>query len=99
MKFDLSQFDTYGLDHKTVSGVLYIRPQWTKSGKRSKQWSNVKTKRGKAILDYATAGDVSQLYDDEPARALPKTLSGKSVIIKFLMETAQEKHSNDAFNP
>lgn len=64
MKFDLSQFNTYGLDHKTVSGVLYIRPQWTRSGKRYKQWSNVKTKRGKTILDYATAGDISQLYED-----------------------------------
>ena len=69
MKFDISQFDTYGLDHKTVNGVLYIRPQWTKSGKKSKQWSNTKTKRGKAILDYATAGDVSQLYEDEPVLA------------------------------
>ena len=66
MKFDISQFDTYGLDHKTVNGVLYIKPQYNKSGKPSKQWSNVRTRRGKAILDYATAGDVSQLYEDEP---------------------------------
>ena len=66
MKFDLTQFDTYGLDHKVLNDILYIRPQYNKSGKPSKQWSNVQTKRGKAILDYATAGDWDQLYEDEP---------------------------------
>jgi len=64
MKFDLSQFDTYGLDYKTVRGVLYVRPQWTKNGKPYKRWSNVETKRGKEILNYATAGDVSLLYEE-----------------------------------
>ena len=68
MKFDLTQFDVYGLDHKTVNGVLYIKPQYNKNGKPSKQWFNV-NKRGKSILEYVTAGDLSLLYEDE--RPLP----------------------------
>ena len=69
MKFDLTQFDVYGLDHKIVNGVLYIKPQYNKNGKPSRQWSNVKTKRGTRILEYVTAGDLSLLYEDE--RPLP----------------------------
>ena len=68
-RFDFKQFDVYGLSHKTVNDIVYIKPHWTKGGKRSKQWSNVKTKRGKAILDYATAGDITLLYEDEPVLA------------------------------
>ena len=34
MKFDLTQFATYGLDYKTVNGILHIRPKWTKNGKK-----------------------------------------------------------------
>ena len=63
-RFDLTQFNTYGLDYKIFNDVLYVKPQWTASGKRSKQWSNVKTKRGQRVLNYATMGDVSLLYED-----------------------------------
>jgi hypothetical protein len=65
MSFDYSQFDTYGLSYKVVNGITYIRPQWLKSGKEGKRWSNVQTKRGKDILDYATAGNVDLLYKDQ----------------------------------
>ena len=99
MKFDLTLFATYGLDYKVQDDVLYIKPQWTKSGKPSKQWSNTKTKRGKAILDYATAGDVSQLYNyTKMNQSFPTVLLDKSVITRLMMESVQGKHSKNAFN-
>jgi hypothetical protein len=70
--FDFDVFDTYGLEYKTIKGVVYIKPQYTKSGKRSSQWSNTRSKRGKAILDYATAGDITQLYEQEEQPREPR---------------------------
>jgi ATP-dependent DNA helicase PIF1 len=62
--FDAEQLSVYGLDYKITNKGFYVRPQYKKpDGSDYTQWSNVRTKRGKTILNYATGGDVSLLYE------------------------------------
>ena len=69
--FDLNQFDTYGLDHKTAGGVLYIKPQGiSSSGTPYKQWTRIDGKRGITILRKATDNDVSLLHVDLPVNVV-----------------------------
>ena len=76
MPYDLNQFDTYGLDFKTRRGKTYIRPQFNnpKTNKPYKRWAGINTQKAIDWMEYATAGDTTQLEFDREEEMIDRLL-------------------------